>query len=63
MQPVVFFMVCETCGLDGAFPYEKPSFCPNCGSSQINEKKLESPAQNPPFERVVGTLDQCYETG
>lgn len=61
MQPVVFFMVCETCGLDGAFPHEKPSSCPNCGSSQINEKKIEIPAQDPPFEMVVGTLDQRYE--
>lgn len=61
MQPVVFFMVCEICGLDGAFPYEKPSSCPNCGSSQFHEKKFEVPEQDPPFERMVGTLDQQYE--
>ena len=60
MQPVVFFMICETCGLDGPFP-EKLSHCPTCGSGQFVEKKIETPAQDPPFESVVGTLDQRYE--
>ena len=61
MSPAIFEMVCETCGLDGPFP-EKFSHCPICGSGQFVEKKIETPVQDPPFERVVGTLDQQYET-
>ena len=54
-------MKCRTCGLDGEFLYEKPRHCPSCGSSQFNEKQIEIPKQEPPFERVVGTLDQQCE--
>ena len=61
MEYLVFHMLCQTCGLDGEFPYEKPRHCPSCGSSQFHERQIETPKQEPPFERVVGTLDQQCE--
>lgn len=61
MQPVVYFMICDTCGLDGPFPHPKPPHCPSCGSSRFFEKQIEIPKQDPPFEVVTGSLDQQYE--